>query len=90
LPKKNKSHASPFLTGIPNFAKERATVRFPWNRTDATPTFTGLPPHVCILAQLEGLKESLAQVMDNIINGVKNDLDWGRKAILIKKKLFRR
>jgi hypothetical protein len=30
---------------------------------------------VCILAQLEGLKESLAQVTDNIINGAKNDLD---------------
>ncbi len=30
---------------------------------------------MCILAQFEGLKESLAQVTDNIINGVKNDLD---------------
>jgi hypothetical protein len=29
LPKKNKLHASPFLTGIPNFAKEKATVWFP-------------------------------------------------------------
>jgi hypothetical protein len=51
LPKKNKLHASPFLTGIPNLAKERATVRFPWNRTDATPTFTGLPSHICIPAR---------------------------------------
>jgi hypothetical protein len=31
--------------------------------------------HTCVFLQLEGLKESLAQVTDNNINGVKNDLD---------------
>jgi hypothetical protein len=34
-----------------------AAVRFPWNKKALMPTFTGLPPHVCILAQLEGIRK---------------------------------
>ncbi len=56
LPKRNKLQASPFFTHIPNYAREAATIRFPWNKTASTPSFTGLPPHVSILAQIESLK----------------------------------
>ena len=41
----------------------------------ATPTFTGLPPHVCILAKLEGLKVELHWAKNQIIDGVKEDLN---------------
>ena len=51
------------------------TVRYPWNKTDSTPSFTGIPPHVGILAQLEGLKLELKMMTETILGGVKADLD---------------
>ncbi len=39
------------------------------------PSFTGLPPHVSILAQIETLKVALEEAMDSIIGRVKADLD---------------
>jgi hypothetical protein len=42
------------------------------------PSFTGLPPHVSILAQIESLKVALKEAMESIINGVKADLDGRR------------
>ena len=78
LPRRSKLQASPFFTNIPNYAKEAAVVRYPWNKTASTPIFTGLPPHVCILAQLEGLKAALDSSKDEIIAGVKSDLDGRR------------
>jgi hypothetical protein len=73
--KRSKLQASPFFTNIPNYAREATVVKFPWNKTASTPSFTGLPPHVCILAQLEGLKAALESSKDKIIAGVKSDLD---------------
>jgi len=78
LPKQNKLQASPFFTHIPNYAREAATVRFPWNKTASTPLFTGLPPHVSILAQIESLKVALEEAKDSIISGLKADLDGRR------------
>jgi len=89
LHKQNKLQASPFFTHIPNYSGEAATVRFPWNKTDSTPLFTGLPPHVSTLAQIESLKVALEEAKDSIISGVKADLGGrrlGHKAILIKRK----
>ena len=53
LPQRNKLQASPFFTHIPNYAREAAMVRMPWNKTTNTPVFTGLPPHVSILTKIE-------------------------------------
>ncbi len=78
LPKQNKLQASPSFTHIPNFAQEAATVRYPWNKTASTPTFTGLLPHVSILAQIESLKVGLKEATDSIIDGMKVDLDGRR------------
>ena len=78
LPKQNKLQVSPFFTNLPNYARGAAAVRFPWNKTAATPIFTGLPPHVCILAQLEGLKEKIEHKGDRISSKVKDDLDGRR------------
>jgi hypothetical protein len=75
LPKRNKLQASPFLINIPNYARDAAAVWFPWNKTASMPTFTGLPPHVCILAQLEGLKEKMECKGDRRISQVKDDLN---------------
>jgi hypothetical protein len=73
-PRRSKLQASPFFTNIPNYAREAAVVKFPWTKTASTPSFTGLPPHVCILAQLEELKAEIAKSKDEIIVGIKSDL----------------
>ncbi len=78
LPKQIKLQALPFFTHIPNYAREAATVRYPWNKTASTPLFTGLPPHVSILAQIELLKVVLNEATESIIDGVKVDLDGRR------------
>jgi hypothetical protein len=78
LPKQNKLQASPFFTNIPNYAKDVATVSFPWNKMALRPPFASLPPHVSILAQLEGIKVALESSKNEILNGVKNDLDKRR------------
>ncbi len=75
LPKRNKLQALPFFTRIPNYAREAATVQYPWNKTASTPLFTGLPPHVSILAQIELPKVVLKEATESIIDGVKADLD---------------
>ena len=74
-PMRSKLQASPFFTNIPSYAKEAAVVKFPWTKTASTPSFTGLPPHVCILAQLEGVKAELKRAKEEILAGVKRDLD---------------
>jgi len=56
-------------THIPNYAREAATVRMPWNKTANTPVFTGLPPHVSILTQIEALKVALKMATDAILMG---------------------
>ena len=78
LPKRNKLQASPFFINLPNYARGAAAVQFPWNKTAATPTFTGLPPHVCILAHPEGLKVKMEHAGDRIISQVKDDLNGRR------------
>ncbi len=78
LPRRSKLQASPFFTNIPNYAREAATVRFPWNKTALTPSFTGMPPHVSMLASIEGLKAALDKSRSDILEGVKNDLDGRR------------
>ncbi len=49
-----------------------------WAKTALTPSFTSLPPHVCILVQLEGLNAMLELSKDEIITWVKSDLDGRR------------
>jgi hypothetical protein len=75
LPKLNKLQVLPFFTHIPNYSQEAATLWFPWNKTVFMPSFMGLPPHVSILAQVEGLKMSLEKAKGSINGRVKVDLD---------------
>jgi hypothetical protein len=60
---------------MPNYAKDAAVVKYPWTSTETTPTFTGLPPHVVILATCEELKFELAKAKGEIIQDIKDDLD---------------
>jgi hypothetical protein len=67
---KNKLQASHFFNNIRNYAKDAASVKYPWSKTAATPTFTGLPPHITILAIFEQLKLEMKATRDTILTGV--------------------
>ena len=60
---------------IPDEIRSLATTKFPWTKTADTPRFTGIPPHVQQLVKLEELERSLASAKDDIVNGVKAEMD---------------
>ena len=44
--------------------------KFTWNKTDKTPTFTGIPPHVTFLTMLEAIRESQEGVVDEVSGNI--------------------
>jgi hypothetical protein len=72
---KNKLQALHFFNNIPNYARDAATVKYPWSKTAATPTFTGLSPHITILANFEQLKLEMKATRDTISTGIEAELD---------------
>ncbi len=72
---KNNLQALHFFNNIPNYARDAATVKYPWSKTAATPTFTGLPPHITILENFKQLKLEMKATRDTILNGVEAELD---------------
>jgi hypothetical protein len=75
---KNKLQALHFFNNIPNYAKDTATVKYSWSKTAVTPTFTGLPPHITILAKVEQLKLEMKTTRDAILTGVEAELNRRR------------
>ena len=75
LHQKSKLQASPFFSAMPQYAKSSATIKFPWEKTASTPIFTGIPPHISLLAQVEQLKLELAKNRDDVLAGFKAELD---------------
>jgi hypothetical protein len=67
---KNKLQASHFFNNIPNYASNEATVKYPWSKIAAAPTFNGLPPHITILANFKQLKLEMKATRDTILTGV--------------------
>jgi len=63
---KESLHCTSKLRGSPLFIaasqlniRKLAVIRFPWNKTEDTPVFTGIPPHVLLMASIETLRASL-------------------------------
>ena len=75
---KNKLQASHFFTHIPVEMKAAAKVKYPWNRTESTPTHTGIPPHIAILSNFEQLKLEMESTKNHILSGVEAELDRRR------------
>lgn len=75
LHRKSKLQASPFFSAMPQYALSSATIKFPWEKTASTPIFTGIPPHISLLAQVEQLKLELAKNRDEVLAGFKAELD---------------
>ena len=75
---RNKLRASHFFTHIPINIQAAATVKYPWTLTAATPTLTGLPPHITILANFERMIAEMETTKNSILAGVEAELDRRR------------
>ena len=72
----NKLNASPLYNCIDSFEFLRAArVTFPWDITNYTPHFTGIPPHIIILSDFEKLQIHFKEQEERFINSVKQILD---------------
>jgi hypothetical protein len=75
---RSKLRASHFFTHIPLDIQSAATVKYPWTSTQATPTLTGLPPHITILANFERMIAEMETTKNAILAGVEAELDRRR------------
>jgi len=72
----HKLRTSPlFIAAADTSIQSCAVIRFPWEATASTPFFTGIPPHVIMLTELESLRLRLNQHKDDIISEFKNELN---------------
>ena len=44
--------------------RSHARIAYPWNKTLEAPAFTGIPPHVSLLADIEELKEEVKSLKE--------------------------
>ena len=47
---------------------------FPWNKTDKTPNYTGIPPHVTILTTLEAIRTYQDSMVDEVLGNIVAEL----------------
>ena len=55
--------------------RKYAVVSFPWKKTAFIPFFTGIPPHVIMMAEIEILKKRIEKQTCAIVDGLKTELD---------------
>ena len=66
---------SPFFIDIPPSIKGIAQTAFPWTATSNTPKFTGIPPHVSLLASIEQLTAELAELRVSMKETIVEEFD---------------
>ena len=78
-------HADSKLCGSPLFSaagndslRNLAVVSYPWNATEHTPTFSGIPPHVLLLNDIESLKIRMKQQTKDVVEGIVREFDKRR------------
>mmetsp|Transcript_20744 Transcript_20744/g.31523 ORF Transcript_20744/g.31523 Transcript_20744/m.31523 type:complete len:642 (-) Transcript_20744:310-2235(-) len=64
-----------FFRDIPVHIIKRARTAFPWNATDDTPKFTGIPPHIIQLAKLEKLENEIVKLRESLQPAVAGELN---------------
>ena len=50
-------------------------IRYPWNKTCNTPIFTGVPPHVMIMVEMEELKNVLKYQRKQVSADLRDELN---------------
>ena len=58
-----------------NTIRKYAVYKYPWCRTNNTPVFTGIPPHVVVMSELEAFKSSLEAQTGNLVGALKSEMD---------------
>ena len=54
-----------------------ARIAHPWNSMEDTPEFTGIPPHILLISDIEGLKSEIRSLKGYIINKQQDCMDKG-------------
>jgi len=54
--------SAPIFRDIPSDIRKLVKVAYPWDATKRTPSFSGIPPHITTLAELERLKRKLHEL----------------------------
>ena len=67
------SSSDVFVRIYPSLVK-LSTETLPWNKTDKTPTFTGIPPHIAILTMLEAIRTSQEGMADEVSGNIVAEL----------------
>ena len=77
LHKKNWLRGSPIFIAAAQAGEfwKYAVVSYPWTKNAFTPCFTGIPPNVMMMAEIEILKKTIAKQTCAIFDGLKTELD---------------
>lgn len=67
--------SSSIFRDIPIQISSLARVSYSWNKTPDTPKFTGIPPHVIHMVQIEELKKKIESMEENIMAGIRHEMD---------------
>eukprot|EP00986_Skeletonema_menzelii_P002996 scaffold874_cov115-Skeletonema_menzelii.AAC.3 len=60
---------------MPSDIQALATVKYPRNKTDDTPNFNGITPHVLHLAKMESLERKMENLEANLMNKVTEEME---------------
>ena len=75
LSETNRVGASTMFTEATEEIRSYATIRYPWNKTCNTPIFTGVPPQVMIMVEIEDLKNVLKCQLKQISDNLRDELN---------------
>ena len=77
LHEKNGLRGSPIFIAAAQAGEFRkyVVVSLPWTKTAFTNFFTGIPPHVMMMAEIDFLKKMIAKQTCSIVDGLKTELD---------------
>ena len=67
--------SSSMFRDIPSDIRVLARIAYPWDLTNNTPYFTGIPPHVTHMAEMEALKVEVANLRTTIVAEVGAAMD---------------
>ena len=75
LHQENMFRASAIFRDIPSDFLKASRIAFPWNKTEDTPSLTGIPPHVLNMAELEVVKKELIDLKETLPTKISTMLD---------------
>ena len=75
LHKKYHLNVSPIFRDIPSDIMLLAGIARTWNSTGDTPEFTGIPPHIILMSEIEGSKREIEYLKETITNHIKDEME---------------